>query len=53
MNGDSAVDIADLNILINNILGLDKATKGCDLNNDGAVDIADANILINIILGVN
>lgn len=53
INGDNAVDIADLNILINNILGLDKATKGCDLNNDGAVDIADANILINIILGVN
>lgn len=53
INGDGAVDIADLNILINNILGMDKTTNGCDLNNDGDVDIADANILINIILGVN
>ena len=53
LNGDSAVDVSDVNILINIILGSNNdpdATTLADLNGDGTVDISDVNALINIIL---
>ena len=55
VNGDGKVDIADVNILINIVLGSDNATKyagRADLNKDNKVDIADINIAINLLLGV-
>ena len=53
LNGDDAVDIADVNICINIILGTNNdpdATALTDLNGDGTVDISDVNAIINIIL---
>ena len=53
VDGDDAVDIADVNICINIILGSNNdpdATTLADLNGDGTVDISDVNALINIIL---
>ncbi|MBQ0115924.1 MAG: dockerin type I repeat-containing protein [Bacteroidales bacterium] len=53
LNGDTFVDIADLNQLINVVLGLDTADpKAADINGDSFVDIADINALINQILGI-
>lgn len=53
LNGDDTVDIADVNICINIILGTNNdpvATALADLNGDNSVDIADVNAIINIIL---
>ena len=54
VNGDHNVDIGDLNIVLNIILGLDTSHYGGrdDVNGDGVVDISDINIIINIILGI-
>lgn len=51
INGDGAVDVTDVNIIINVILGKTNDDGCCDINNDGAVDVTDVNMLINIILG--
>ncbi|MBQ9555155.1 MAG: BspA family leucine-rich repeat surface protein [Muribaculaceae bacterium] len=50
VNGDGEVNIADVNTIINSVLG-----NGCnsraDLNKDGEINIADINAIIDIILG--
>ena len=53
LNGDGAVDIADVNICINIILELNNDPEVkvlADLTGEGTVDIADVNAIINIIL---
>ena len=50
-NGDDNVDVSDLNIIINTLLGKTGLTAICDVNGDGIVDISDVNIIINEILG--
>jgi hypothetical protein len=54
VNNDSEVNIADINALIDIILGgdTDAETRArADVNNDSEVNIADINALIDIILG--
>lgn len=54
INGDGAVDVSDLNIMINIMLGKAQANgyPGIpDLNVDGIVDVSDINIIVNIMLG--
>ena len=56
VNGDGEVDVNDVNILINIVLGKDNASQyGGRANVDGAgdVDVADVNTLINLVLGKN
>ncbi|MBP3738369.1 MAG: leucine-rich repeat protein [Muribaculaceae bacterium] len=56
LDGDGKVDVSDVNIAINIILGqnTDEAVKAlADLDGDGKVDVSDVNILINLILKVN
>ena len=54
MNKDGTLDIADVNLCIDVILGL--ATKSqwpaADVNGDGTVDVADMNAIIDIVLGL-
>ena len=58
-NGDGKVDIADVNAVINAMLGRgsltpDPSPEGeglCDVTGDGQVDISDVNAVINIMLG--
>ena len=50
VNGDRAVNIADVNAVINIILGGNGDTAAADVNGDGAVNITDINAVINIIL---
>ena len=49
VNADGDVNIADINAVIDVILGGHFNLK-CDVNGDGDVNIADINMLIDIIL---
>lgn len=54
MNGDGLVDITDVNILINIVLGKTDAKEidgRADINEDYVIDITDVNLLLNLILG--
>ena len=54
VNGDGVVDISDVNILLNIVLGKDSASKyagRADVTGDGNIDISDVNSCINIVLG--
>ena len=51
LTGDGCVDIADVNAVINMMLGKATQTAAGDVTGDGNVDIADVNAVINIMLG--
>ncbi len=51
VTGDGTVDIADVNAVINMMLGRDDATTAGDVTGNGTIDIADVNAVINIMLG--
>ena len=51
VNGDNTVDIADVNAVINMMLGKVPSTAEGDVTGDGKVDISDVNEVINIMLG--
>lgn len=54
VNGDGSVDVTDINILTNVVLGIDDAAKygnRADVTQDGIVDVSDINAVIGIILG--
>ena len=53
LNNDSVVDVDDLNLIINMMLGKVEKDNIADLNKDGAIDVGDLNIVINIMLGKN
>ena len=53
VNGDGKVDIADVNIIINIMLGRDNANRydgRAYVTDDNVIDIADANTVINLML---
>ena len=50
VNEDGEVNIADVTMLVNVILGNAEAANA-DVNTDGTIDIADVTALVNIILG--
>jgi len=52
LNNDNAVNILDLQLLINVIIGKTSSFPQCDVNKDGRVDILDAQLLILIYLGL-
>lgn len=56
VSGDGKVDVDDINIIVNIILGKDNADKynGCtNVDGQGGIDVNDINVLLNIILGKN
>lgn len=53
VTGDGQVDIADVNAVINVMLGKAEPIPAADVTGDGTVDIADVNAVINIMLGKN
>ena len=53
VTGDHSVDIADVNMIINIMLGKAPSNPAADVTGDGGVDIADVNMVINIMLGKN
>ena len=50
VNGDREVNIADVNAVINIILGVNDDNTAADVNGDDEINIADVNAIINIIL---
>jgi len=48
---DGLVDIADVNAVVNIMLGKATQTAAADVTGEGTVDIADVNAVINIMLG--
>ena len=50
VNGDGEVNIGDVNVVIDAILG-GGTDVACDVNGDGEVNIGDVNVLIDLILG--
>ncbi|MCQ2287926.1 MAG: leucine-rich repeat protein [Muribaculaceae bacterium] len=54
VNADGNVDVSDLNVVLNIVLGKDDAAKydgRADVNGDKNIDVSDLNKIINIILG--
>lgn len=53
VNGDGTVDIADVNLVLNVMLGTQSLSDlpGADVNGDGVVDVTDLNLALNIVLG--
>ena len=50
LNQDGTVDVADVTLLVNKLLGIAVLDDSqCDLNHDGIVDVADVTTLVNII----
>ena len=54
VNRDGTVDVVDVNIVVNVMLG--KPTSNVqqalsDLDHNGSVDVSDINLIINIMLG--
>ncbi len=55
VNGDGNVDITDINILINIVLGIDSADNydgRAYINDDSSVDISDVNLAISLMLNI-
>jgi len=52
INGDSLVNVLDLQAVINAILGTQLIAGKGDLNGDGRVDVLDLQVLGNVILGL-
>ena len=50
MNGDSIINILDVILLVNIILGSDGDTTMGDINMDGSINILDVILLVNVIL---
>lgn len=54
INGDGKVDISDVNIVINIMLGKNSSDEypgNANVDGQGAIDISDVNIIINLMLG--
>lgn len=54
VNNDGRVDVSDINIIINVMLGKDQASNyghRCYVTDDQTVDVSDVNAVINIMLG--
>ncbi len=52
VNDDGDVNVNDVTLLINMILGIVEMTEAGDVNASGNIDVNDVTLLINIILGV-
>ena len=52
LNGDGIVDVSDVNMMIDMVLGkADLNYNTADLNDDSTIDVSDVNALIDIVLG--
>ena len=53
VNADGTVDVTDVNLAVNMILGKAPIDLIADLNGDGTVDVTDVNAIVNIVLSKN
>jgi hypothetical protein len=52
INSDGSVNVLDIQLLINSILGIPGSPVSGDLNRDGGANVLDLQLLINVILGL-
>jgi hypothetical protein len=52
INSDGDVNASDIQLVINDVLGIDIGALSADLNDDGVSDAVDVQLIINIVLGV-
>ncbi|MBO5541563.1 MAG: leucine-rich repeat protein [Muribaculaceae bacterium] len=55
VNGDGFVDVADINLVVNKMLGENPSpfiVPAADIDNGGIIDVSDVNDIVNIILGL-
>ena len=50
INGDGDVNVIDVVVLVNVILGFEEENSSSDLNNDGSINVLDVVLLVNLIL---
>ena len=50
LNGNGQLNVTDVTVLINMILGTEPMSAKADINGDGKVDVSDITALINLIL---
>ena len=53
LNGDESIDILDVVMSVNIILGVSDPLPAADMNSDGIVNVLDIILLINLILGID
>ena len=51
INFDGLLNVQDLVVLINIILGEENSNANADINNDNSIDVLDVVTLVNMILG--
>lgn len=51
LNSDGKVDITDVQVCVNHVLGVQDWGTNADVNSDGAVNVLDVQAIVNIILG--
>ena len=51
INDDGIINILDVVVLVNIVLGMEDEIPAGDLNSDGMINVLDVVILVNIILG--
>ena len=52
VNNDTNVDVLDVVLVVNMILGTENVNYAADLNNDNAVNVQDIIFLINLIINI-
>jgi len=52
LNSDAAVNVLDLQLLVNTILGVPGSPAAADLNSDGGTNVLDLQLLINVVMGL-
>ena len=53
LNDDGTVNILDVVLLVNIVLGIEDFNPAGDMNTDGLINVLDVVILVNMILGGN
>jgi hypothetical protein len=52
LNSDSSVNVLDIQLLVNAIMGVPGSPTGVDLNSDGNTNALDLQLLVNVVLGL-
>lgn len=52
INGDSSVNVVDIQAMVIIVLGINPFSDVFDLNGDGSIDVLDLQILNNVVLGL-
>ena len=52
LNSDTSVNVLDVQLMVNTIMGVPGSPAAADLNNDGRTNVLDLQLLVNVVLGL-